>query len=216
MIRVTLFGMIKTMFIFGIIALSLIALVSYLNGSDLKWLYCIVDGNGGNSVNLCENTISFLAPFVLLIPISLAYHFLQFKEMSMKKKTLCVSLIYPAFLALVLISDEFCRVSWCEVENNSPLGFLLVIFFPLLPAFLFSLITYKMREEVFLAWRHFSSWWIPLSIFLVLITPEGNSVIMSWGKEIPLLGMSAIYILVSTVIILRVWLKLRKEAVSGV
>ncbi len=138
--------------------------------------------------------------------------------MADKKNILIGSLFYVLiFFAFVLWdgwsgTGDCYDMSWCGDYFYPFLSYLL----PLHVIFLFSLITYKMREEVFLAWRHFSSWWIPLSVFLVLITPEGNSVIMSWGKEIPAIGMSAIYILVSTVIILRVWLKLRKEAVSGV
>ncbi len=87
---------------------------------------------------------------------------------------------------------------WCRDYVNPTVSF----FAPLLVVFPFSLITYKMREEVFEAWRDFSYWWIPLSIFLVLITPEGNSVIMSWGKEIPAIGMSALYVLISVIIIM--------------
>lgn len=92
---------------------------------------------------------------------------------------------------------------WCRDYVDPLFSFLA----PLLVIFFFSLITYKMRNIVFLAWRNFSYWWIPLSAFLILVTPEGNSVIMSWGKEIPAIGMSALYVLISSIIVLRMWLR---------
>lgn len=48
----------------------------------------------------------------------------------------------------------------------------LVAFLPTLALFLFSLITYWMREEVYRAWFKFVRWSIPLSMFLIFITPE--------------------------------------------
>jgi len=67
-----------------------------------------------------------------------------------------------------------------------------------------------MRDEVFEKWRNFSYWWVPLTMFLTLITPDSNSVIMSWGKEVPAMGMTILYIFISIIIILRTWLKMRK------
>jgi len=68
-----------------------------------------------------------------------------------------------------------------------------------------------MKEEVFQAWRNFSYWWIPLTMFLTLITPDSNSPIMAWGKEVPAMGMTILYIFISSIIILRTWFKARKE-----
>jgi hypothetical protein len=46
---------------------------------------------------------------------------------------------------------------------------------PILPLFLLSLITYKMRDEVYRAWLHFAYIWIPLSILAILLAPEYSS-----------------------------------------
>lgn len=43
---------------------------------------------------------------------------------------------------------------------------------PIIPLFLFSLITYKMRDEVYQAWLRFSLVWIPLSMILIFFAPE--------------------------------------------
>jgi hypothetical protein len=40
----------------------------------------------------------------------------------------------------------------------------------ILPMFIFSLITYFLREEVFRAWFRFTYWWIPLSFIIVLFS----------------------------------------------
>lgn len=48
-------------------------------------------------------------------------------------------------------------------------------FFPVIPLLLFSLITYWMREEIYQAWFRFARWWVPLSMLLILISPEYSS-----------------------------------------
>ncbi|MDP2655239.1 MAG: hypothetical protein Q8P17_01625 [bacterium] len=49
---------------------------------------------------------------------------------------------------------------------------LIIGFFPVIPLFLLSLITYKMSEEVYRAWLRFANVWIPLSIVLIFLAPE--------------------------------------------
>jgi len=112
--------------------------------------------------------------------------------------------------SLLVYINFLCQTKFsCSTEMGS--DFLLTVTFVLIPFFLFSLITYKMKEEVFVRWWKFTRWWIPLTMFLTLITPDSNSVIMSWGKEVPAMGMTILYIFISSIIILRTWLKTRKE-----
>ncbi|MBP6929447.1 MAG: hypothetical protein KBB77_00765 [Candidatus Moranbacteria bacterium] len=47
----------------------------------------------------------------------------------------------------------------------------IIFFLPIIPLFLFSLITYKMSEEVFQDWWRLARIFIPLAMFLILITP---------------------------------------------
>src|SRR3989344_4264432 len=51
----------------------------------------------------------------------------------------------------------------------------LIIFLPFLSLFLLSLITYKMRDEVYRAWLRFAQVWIPLSMLLIFLAPEYTS-----------------------------------------
>jgi hypothetical protein len=133
-----------------------------------------------------------------------------------KKNVLFASLIYVLIFIAFVFWDGWSGVGdcydmlWCRDYFYPVLSYLL----PVHVIFLFSLITYKMHDEVFFAWRNFSYWWIPLSIFLVLITPEGNSVIMSWGKEIPAVGMSVLYVLISSILIAYKFFALKKDTVG--
>lgn len=208
--------MLKIMFMIGIAALFGILLLIAINGDDLKSLVCMDFKSSGNNVNHCEKMIAIFVPVLFLMPLSIFFHLLRFEVASLKKKILIASLVYPLFIGTVMLLDKTCNSSWCDIGADSPLGFLLIIFFPLFPTLLFSLITYKMREEVFLAWCNFSYWWIPLSVLLVLITPESNSVIMSWGKEIPAIGMTILYVAISTGIILGKSFKLRFLSTSAI
>lgn len=47
-----------------------------------------------------------------------------------------------------------------------------LILLPIIPLFLFSLITYKMRDEVYRAWLRLASIWIPLSMLGIFLAPE--------------------------------------------
>ncbi|OGG40588.1 hypothetical protein A2118_03155 [Candidatus Kaiserbacteria bacterium GWA2_50_9] len=48
-------------------------------------------------------------------------------------------------------------------------------FFPVIPLFVLSLITYKMRDEVYRAWLRFAQVWVPLSMLFIFLAPEYTS-----------------------------------------
>ncbi|MDD5463727.1 MAG: hypothetical protein PHP62_01155 [Candidatus Moranbacteria bacterium] len=48
----------------------------------------------------------------------------------------------------------------------------MLILFPVIPLFLFSLITIKMREEIFQYWWKFARFLIPASMLTILISPS--------------------------------------------
>ncbi len=72
-------------------------------------------------------------------------------------------------------------------EKFHPWSFMDYIFFTP-PLFLLSLITYKMRDEVFKAWIGFAIWFVPLSMIAILLTPVDDG--GSWS--IPLKGPVAL------------------------
>jgi hypothetical protein len=64
----------------------------------------------------------------------------------------------------LLVVASLCTSSWCKIHDNDSFGFIFMSFIALFPMFLFSLITYKMREEVFQAWWSFARWFVPVII----------------------------------------------------
>ena len=91
-----------------------------------------------------------------------------------KKNVFWISASYIIYFLLLLLVSSQCG-SLCRIRKDDLFGLVLFLFSPLAPAFLFSLITYKMREEVFHSWLRFAYVWVPVSIFLVLVTPNGQS-----------------------------------------
>ena len=82
---------------------------------------------------------------------------------------------------------------------------------PIVLLFFFSLITYKMRDEIYVAWFKFARWWTPLSMLAILIAPEYSS---DWIYRIEkgtvaLLTMS-IFIIVSVLIVAAKFISSRK------
>lgn len=88
---------------------------------------------------------------------------------------------------------------------------------PLLPVLIFSLITYKMRDEVFRAWWGFAWWWtlIIIAVTLFLQNAGGGGGLgiggaVSGAFDALVLGiLYVILVLVSLIKIVRTYLKLR-------
>jgi len=99
----------------------------------------------------------------------------------MKKNTFFISLTYLVYFFGILISDLMCHSSWCRVHDDDFFGQIFFLFLPLLPVFLFSLITYKMRDEVFQAWWRFARFFVPV---IMLVTFLINSRSRSGGMGI--------------------------------
>jgi len=100
------------------------------------------------------------------------------------------------------------KVEWCE-----PIAFGLLA--PLILLVPFSLLTYKMREEVFRAWLHFAYWWIPLSIVLTLLASGGSGggfgIPNVFDQEFVAFVFSVLFAIISLVIILWKYLATRKK-----
>lgn len=89
-----------------------------------------------------------------------------------KKKLLCLStvgaVLFGVFLTISLMGVCFLDYICDRTHDDS----MAAIFFPLFPLFIFSLITYKMREEVLEIWWKFARIWIPVSMLAILIAPS--------------------------------------------
>lgn len=95
-----------------------------------------------------------------------------------KKKLLGISALY----VVLVIAGYFITVySEFRIRDNDPIGVMLTIFSPLIFTFVFSLITYRMREEAFRAWWGFAKWFAPI---IALVTYLQNSGSHSGGMGI--------------------------------
>ena len=97
---------------------------------------------------------------------------------------LVVSSVYIFFIALILSVSSICQSGLdcrkLEWLNRTPTEMVVYVLFPLLPVFIFTLITYKMRDEVFQHWMKFAIWYVPLLIvgtFILYNAPSSGGVL---------------------------------------
>ncbi len=130
-----------------------------------------------------------------------------------KRNVFWVSSGYILFLSLFIFYAWIASCPRGHLCNETLIEFLsnFVIFLsPLLLVFLFSLITYKMRDEVFEHWRNFSLWALPFLILFVYLLSESShgghgieGVIRIWVNGIFVYVLILIYAFASIVLILK-------------
>lgn len=166
---------IKSVFFVGVGLLLLVGVSSLIDASDLRWSLCYDLSNNGN-INQCNVFSSLLFPALFLILLSSVLYLFRFDYMSRKKKVLTIALAYPGFFTALFLFTQICNsATLCNMSENNVLGLILGIFFPLVPTLLFSLITYKMRDEVFEHWVKFAAWFVPVMIVLTFLILGGAS-----------------------------------------
>ena len=127
-----------------------------------------------------------------------------------KRNVLIGSGILAGIFSISLISIFYGLCGEFSRDCKNIFGVFGQFLFPFPPLFLFSLITYKMREEVYQAWFRFARWWIPLSVILILITPSESG---TWAvpslldKGMTAFLFSALFALISPLIIIYTHLK---------
>lgn len=115
----------------------------------------------------------------------------------------CGVIIFLLILAYVQSGDicysrDWCRALWSPMNR---LGETLLVSIPM---FLFSLITYKMKDEVFQAWWSFARWYVPALIvatFLLNNADTGSGYLNAGASLIFLILfiLYAIFVLVSLI-----------------
>ena len=85
------------------------------------------------------------------------------------------------FFIVSFLVSLLCEEDMCRIHDDSVLGWMLLNFIFLIPIFIFSLITYKMRQEVFQSWWRFARWFAPV---IILVTFLINSQRQSGGMGI--------------------------------
>jgi hypothetical protein len=129
-----------------------------------------------------------------------------------KQKVLIISATGVALfiLGIIFLMNDVCSVdAWVRCRNiDESVGFIVTLLMYTIPVFIFSLLTYFLREETFRTWLRLTSWFIPVSMILVLVSsnrdiPGGGNLIPSASPQ-DLVGVFTwgLYILVSLVIII--------------
>ncbi len=89
-----------------------------------------------------------------------------------------------------------------------------LVLFPTIPLSLFSLITYKMSEGVFQAWWRFARIFVPLAMFLILITPAyTHNWMFPVTKGTVAVALSALFVLISVIRIVRAYRRSKQTSV---
>lgn len=116
------------------------------------------------------------------------------------------SVLILSFLSLVLNDSCGLNKVLCKDIYTTIMSFLFI--FPFV--FLFSLITYFLKEEIFHSWIKFTYVWVPFSMFLVFIIPRGggNAAFPSLiDNQLVAILMSGLYIIISLIMI--IWLSIK-------
>lgn len=123
---------------------------------------------------------------------------------------------------IFLISFYLFSASWCyqgSICNHmeyalSKSGIYELVFFLTIPLFLLSLITYRMKDEVFRAWWGFARWWVPVIIAVtILLENAGGGGTLGMNNDFTafiLIILYSILIIVSLVKIVRAYFAPRR------
>ena len=116
---------------------------------------------------------------------------------------IAVGLTYPWKIGLCGSDSYGC------INNIQSFSTILDIFFPTL---ILSLVTFKLRQEIFQAWMRYALWWVPLTVVLTLIAPNDRSQSIPFPstKGMVDLGLVTIFVIVSIGIILYKWSPVKK------
>ena len=133
-----------------------------------------------------------------------------------KKNILLVSLIGTIILGALLFipSVDYCYShNWCVQTTNLIESFsFIVLLFPVI--FVLSAITYKMQNEVFVAWKNFAIWYVPLFALLSVVIQNqghGGDFVSGWFDAVILLFSLGLFLLISLIIIIKKSLSSKKR-----
>ena len=130
-----------------------------------------------------------------------------------KKNILRASFTVTLFLVLLVNILQDTSISICpyEVTLNCTILLFALELFIFMPIFFFSLITYKMRDEIFLSWRKFSFIYLFIYLFIVLISPWMHADFSPFEKKSNALFLVALYSAISLILIAYKSYQLRKK-----
>lgn len=131
-----------------------------------------------------------------------------------KKALLIISLVITI---IVLTIDYIGTIQLCNNHRGDCVNTLhtwTLMFMPFIPILLFSLLTYFLADRIFKIWLAFTAGWIPLTMFLIYITPDhyANFTVNILDKKLVAFLMSGLYFIVSLIIILLTSILIRYQA----
>ena len=143
------------------------------------------------------------------------------------KKNITFSLVIVGTIPILsfLVSEYPANIGLCKYAYDSigqlqgrtcivDLSFLQPLFFLSLVTFIFLLPLYFLKEGVYLSWRKFALWYLPIVTFALIISPasEGNG-LMSVGvggdRESLTFFFSGLFAIISLILIIYKSIKLR-------
>lgn len=139
--------------------------------------------------------------------------------MNTKKNVLFLGIVGSILLFLPAILNQILS---CYQKNwffcNDSYEIVAVSVFPLVPILIFSLITYRLKDEVFQAWWRFARWWVPVIIAVTLFLQNagggggiGISGAVSGAFDALVIGiLYIILVIVSLVKIVRTYLRTKE------
>ncbi|NLC31443.1 MAG: hypothetical protein GX765_05340 [Candidatus Moranbacteria bacterium] len=123
-----------------------------------------------------------------------------------KKRLLVITGIASIFLVAFNFIGTFNLCGGREYSVCMDVVFnIFMILFPIIPLFLFSLITYKMQDNVFQAWWRFARIWIPISMLAILVSPSNTHNWMFPIEKGTVAFFSAVLFAVISLILIITW-----------
>jgi|SRR3989338_4609629 len=128
-------------------------------------------------------------------------------------------LVSGIIVMLLIFWDVVGNYRLCDffIDNGSAgkcpstLASLETMLLPVIPLFIFYLIVFFLKDDVYRTWSKFVIWWIPLSMLAIFMAPEySHDWMFRVEKGSVALAMSAIFIIVSVLIIIVKYLSLKK------
>jgi hypothetical protein len=126
------------------------------------------------------------------------------------KKNIVLAVSFVLSVILVIV-DRIGTVALCGgsfysncIDRLFDIIFLSVFIFPI---FFFSLLTFFLKEAIFRTWLHFSYWWIPLSIILILISDPSPGHLAPSLREMAGMVSFGLYVIISLGIIIWKWVR---------
>jgi hypothetical protein len=103
-----------------------------------------------------------------------------------------------------------CRYNEMSLRCVSSLIFLMFAIF--VPIFIFSIVTYKLKEKTFISWRNFTVGYLFIYLFLIVANPWMHADYSPFEKNTVFMTLVPLYFLISLILIIYKSIKLRGKS----